>query len=117
MAMFNRHPLMQLLAAGLAGVGASACCAGPLVAVSLGFGGAWLASLTALEPLRPLFIAVTVGLFALAFRRLYLSPVACAPGEQCAVAGVKRRQRLIFWLVLLPVAAVVAFPWYAVWFY
>lgn len=106
-----------LLAGGLAAVGASACCAGPLVVVSLGLGGAWVGSLTALEPLRPVFLALTTLAFGLAFHRLYLRPVACAPGEVCAVPGVRRRQRLMFWSALLPAAALVAFPWYAQLFY
>lgn len=106
-----------LLAGGLAAVGASACCAGPLLVVSLGLGGAWVGSLTAMEPLRPLFIVLVVLAFGLAFRRLYLAPAPCAPDQACAVAAVRRRQRLIFWLVLLPAAALVAFPWYAGLFY
>jgi mercuric ion transport protein len=117
MAVFSGRMLVNLLGAVLAGVGASACCAGPLLAVSLGFGGAWLGTLTALAPLRPLFIALTAVLFALAFRRLYLVPAACATGDHCAASAVRRRQRLIFWLVLPAVAALVSFPWYARWFY
>lgn len=35
-----------------AGVAASACCTIPLALVSLGIGGAWIGSLTALEPYR-----------------------------------------------------------------
>ena len=34
----------------LAGVGASACCVGPLLLLSLGIGSAWIAHLTAQEP-------------------------------------------------------------------
>ena len=51
----------------LAGVGASACCIGPLVLVSLGIGGAWIGHLTALEPYRPIFIGLTLLLLGLAF--------------------------------------------------
>jgi len=107
--------LRALLAGGLAAIGASACCAGPLLVVSLGLGGAWVSSLVALEPLRPVFIALVLVAFGIAFRRLYLLP--CAPGESCAVAAVRRRQRWVFWLTLLPAAALVAFPWYAFLFY
>lgn len=106
-----------LLAGGLAAVGASACCAGPLLLVSLGLGGAWMTSLTALEPLRPVFIVLAVLAFGLVFHRLYLRPAECAPGEACAVSAVRRRQRLIFWLTLLPAAALATFPWYAALFY
>jgi len=37
-----------LAAGGLAAVLASTCCLGPLVLVSLGLGGAWVANLTVL---------------------------------------------------------------------
>jgi mercuric ion transport protein len=43
------------LTSAAAAIGASLCCVVPLVLVSLGISGAWLASLTALEPYRPLF--------------------------------------------------------------
>lgn len=109
--------LRALLVGGLAAIGASACCAGPLLLVSLGLGGAWVGGLTRLEPLRPLFIVVVLLAFAVAFHRLYLGPAACAPGEACAVPAVRRRQRLLFWLALTAAAALVAFPWYAVLFY
>ncbi|MGH8105891.1 MAG: mercuric transporter MerT family protein, partial [Arenimonas sp.] len=41
------------LGALLAAIGASACCIGPLVLVSLGIGGAWVTNLTAMEAARP----------------------------------------------------------------
>lgn len=40
---------------------ASACCTIPLALVSLGIGGAWLGTLTALEPYRWLFVSLAVG--------------------------------------------------------
>lgn len=101
----------------LAGIGASACCAGPLVVVSLGLGGAWVSLLTTLEPLRPLFIILALLFFAMAFHRLYRESARCAPGEACASDAVRRRQRLLFWLSLGLTVAVVAFPWYAPLFY
>lgn len=113
----NRSNLRTLLLGGLAAMGASACCAGPLLVVSLGLGGAWVSNLIALEPLRPLFIALVLLAFGLAFRRLYLVPAVCAPGDSCAVSAVRRRQRLTFWLALLAAAALVTFPWYAGLFY
>jgi len=57
---------------------------GPLVLLALGIGGAWIAHLTALEPLRPWFIAATLLFLGLAFRRLYLQPQVCEPGTACA---------------------------------
>lgn len=106
-----------LWASALAATGASLCCVAPLVLVSLGVGGAWLASLTRLEPLRPFFIVLALGLLVLAGVKLYRRPAVCAPGTPCADAAVLRRQRLIFWLVAAPLLLVLAFPWYASLFY
>ena len=43
-----------------AAVAASACCTIPLLLVTLGVGGAWVGTFTALEPFRPLFIGVAL---------------------------------------------------------
>lgn len=97
----------------LAAVGASACCVLPLVLVTLGIGGTWVSTLTALEPFRPLFIALALGFFSMAGYRMYRQPGACAPGDACAAPGVSRRQRAIFWSAVPLVAALIAFPWFA----
>lgn len=103
----------SLYAAALAAVGASLCCVAPLVLLALGIGGAWVGSLTALEPYRPLFIAIT-GLFLwLAFRKLYLASPQCAPGASCAVPTTLRNQRIIFWVVTAMLTALLSFPYYA----
>ncbi|MDT0617486.1 mercuric transporter MerT family protein [Salinisphaera sp. P385] len=101
------------IGAVLAAIGASLCCVAPLVLLSIGVGGAWVSSLTALEPYRPIFIIATVALLGFTGWRLYRREDDCAPDEACANPAVKRRQRLIFWLVALPVLALLAFPWYA----
>lgn len=69
-----------LVAGILAALGASACCLGPLVLIALGVSGAWISTLTALEPYRPFFIGLTLLFLALAFHRLYLAPRVCTPG-------------------------------------
>lgn len=51
----------SMAAAALAAIGASACCAGPLILLSLGIGGAWIGNLTALEPYRPIFVALVAA--------------------------------------------------------
>ena len=107
----------SLWASALAAIGASLCCVAPLVLVSLGLGGAWLASLTQLEPYRPVFIVLTLGLLAMAWFRLYRQPVACEPGRACADGAVQRRQRLIFWSVAGLLMILLTFPWYASLFY
>jgi len=49
-----------LFIGGLGAVLASLCCLGPLLLLALGFSGAWLANLTALEPYRPIFIILSL---------------------------------------------------------
>lgn len=101
-----------LIAAGLAAIGGSLCCVAPLVLVTLGIGGAWVSSLTALEPYRPLFIGVTLLFLFLAFRKLYLAPKTCAPGDQCALPATQRNQRIVFWLVTVALLVLLSFPYY-----
>ena len=106
----------SLLAGVLAAIGASVCCVGPLVLLTLGIGGAWIANLTALEPLRPWFIAAALLFVTLAFRRLYLQPQVCEPGAACAEPIVLERQRLIFWVVVLALLGLLSVPWLAPFF-
>ena len=106
-----------LWASALAAIGASLCCVAPLVLVTLGIGGAWVATLTRLEPARPLFVALALGLLALAWHQLYRQPVACEAGKPCADAAVRRRQRLLFWRAAVPLLLLLTFPWYASLFY
>ncbi len=103
----------SLVAGVLAAIGASVCCVGPLVLLTLGIGGAWVANLTALEPIRPIFIGVTLLFLGLAFRRLYLQPQVCEPGSLCAQPLVRRRQRFIFWGIALALLALLSVPWLA----
>jgi mercuric ion transport protein len=106
-----------LWASALAAIGASLCCVAPLVLVILGIGGAWIATLTRLEPARPYFVVLTLGSLALAGRKLYQPASSCKPGKSCAGGAVLRRQRFIFWLVAIPLLLLLAFPWYAALFY
>ena len=103
----------QLWASALAAVIGSLCCVAPLVLLSLGISGAWISQLTALEPYRPIFIGVVALFIGLAFRQLYIVPARCAPGEACANPRLQRQQRQIFWLVVIGLAALIAFPWFA----
>jgi mercuric ion transport protein len=107
----------SVLAGAVAAIGASACCAGPLLLVVLGVGGAWGSRLVALEPLQPFFVAAALTFFGFAFHRLYRRQEACAPGEVCAIPAVRRRQRVIFWLVSAFAVVLMSFPLYAPLFY
>ncbi len=104
----------SMIAAALAAIGASLCCVAPLVLLALGVGGTWISSLTALEPYRWIFVTITMGFLFLAFRKLYLLPRQCAPGEVCALPGTLRNQRIIFWVVSAMLVALLTFPYYGV---
>jgi mercuric ion transport protein len=103
----------QLWAGVLAAIIGSLCCVAPLVLLTLGISGAWISQLTALEPYRPIFIGITLVFIGLAFRQLYIVPARCAPGAACANPRLQRRQRQVFWAVVVGLAALIAFPWYA----
>jgi mercuric ion transport protein len=107
----------SVLAGAAAAVGASACCAGPLVLVLLGVGGAWGARLVALEPYQPYFLAAALAFFGFAYYRLYLRPANCAPGAVCAVPDTRKRQKAVFWVVCVLALLLVSTPLYAPLFY
>ena len=102
------------IAAGIAAaLGASSCCVVPLLLVSAGIGGAWVAQLRELERFFPAFILLAIAAFGFAFYRLYLKPAACGPDSACANPQVRRRQRIAFWLTLVLAHALVLSPYYA----
>ncbi len=105
-----------LLVGALAAITASLCCVVPLLLVTLGVGGAWVASLSLFEPLRPVFVAITLVMLFLAWRKLY-QPATCAPDKVCADPGMQRRQRRVFWIVSAFILVLLVFPWFAPLFY
>lgn len=105
-----------LLTGAAAAVGASLCCVVPLVLVSLGVGGAWLANLTALEPYRPWFATLAIAALAFAGWRLYGPESRCEDGRTCAEPGILRRRRRILWIAVAVIVPLLLFPYYAPWF-
>lgn len=99
-----------------AAVGASVCCVGPFLLLSLGIGGAWISTLTAMEPVRPFFIILTLIFIGLGYRKLYLMPYRCEAGEICTTSDNQRRQQLLFWLGAAFILILLAFPWLAPFF-
>ena len=96
---------------------ASTCCLGPLVLITLGFSGAWISNLTALEPYRPVFIGAALIALLVAGRRIWATTPACEPGQACAVPRVQRGYKLLFGIVLALVIVALGFPLVAPWFY
>jgi mercuric ion transport protein len=106
-----------LVAGGLAAILASSCCLGPLVLITLGFSGAWIGNLTALEPYRPIFIGAALVALFFAWRRIFSPARACAPDDVCAVPQVRRTYKALFWIVAALVVIALVFPYIAPLFY
>lgn len=97
---------LGLTAAVLTGVLASLCCLGPLLLVVLGIGGAWVADLTAFDPIRPWLTGATVTLLGLAHYRYWSRRRALACDCQKT-----RRQATWLWLASGAVVLLLAAPY------
>jgi mercuric ion transport protein len=106
-----------LVVGGLAAILASTCCLGPLVLLMLGFSGAWIGTLTVLEPYRPVFIGVAVTALLLSYRRIFRPTAECAPGEICAIPAVRSMYRWLFWVVAALILIALSYPFLAPLFY
>ena len=87
----------NLLAAGgaLGAVASSSCCIVPLALASMGVGGAWVGTLTALAPYQPVFLAIAVVCLGAGFWMVYgRRQAACATGD-AASSGAGRALRNI----------------------
>lgn len=106
-------PAMGSVAAMLA----STCCLGPLVLVTLGISGAWIANLRVLEPYRQFFIGAALVAMFLAWWRIFDPVAACKPDDLCAVPQVRISYKLIFWIVAGLVLVAIGFPYLLPLFY
>jgi mercuric ion transport protein len=109
-------PVTKAIAAAaggvIAAVGSALCCAGPIVAVSLGLSGAGLAA--TFEPWRPYFVlgtAVALGSGFLVLRRE--DRKACEPGTLCASPRTRRRMKQALWIATIIAVPLVTFPWWS----
>ncbi len=110
------HPRGALASRGavVSAILASLCCTGPVLFVTLGI-GAGLAS--TFEPLRPVFVALTVVLLGLGSYVVYRprraapgSDSGCAPGASCPPPRSRGRDTLILWAATLLALALLSFP-------
>lgn len=98
------------LSAALAAAGAASfCCTIPLVLVSLGVGGAWVGSLTALAPYRWIF--VTVALVALTYAEVRERKMSLQPDCDCETIFSSGTRRSFLGLGALAVVMLVVSPW------
>lgn len=97
-----------------AAFGSALCCAGPLIAVSLGLSSAGFAA--TFEPLRPYFIGATVASLGSGFfivRREERK--ACEPGKPCAAPEARHRMKVLLWVATILSTPLVTFPWWSAW--
>lgn len=113
----ERNQLGLLVTGGVAAILASACCIGPLLLVSVGLGGAWVSNLQVLEPFKPVFLGVSLVAMIFAFRKIYSSGNACAPGEICALPQTQLVYKILLWTVLALIQLALTFPYVAHYFY
>ena len=107
-----------LFAGGLAAILASTCCLGPLVLITLGFSGAWIANLTALEPYKPYVAGVTLALLGYGFWHVYFKPKPpCEDGSYCARPQSAWTTKAVLWLGLAVAILALTIDWWAPWFY
>jgi len=98
------------MGAGLgAAVAASACCTIPLALVSLGVGGAWIGSLTALAPYRWIFVSLAVA--ALAYAGYNEWRLSRRPDCDCETVLSSTTRRSVLGVGALAVVALIGSPW------
>ncbi len=103
---------MKSVATGVGGVvaaaGSALCCAGPVLAVTVGVSGA---GLSRFEPFRPYFLGVTAFFLVLGFVLLDREERnACEPGKPCADPAVRRRMKVTLWVATGVAVIFATFP-------
>jgi mercuric ion transport protein len=93
------------------------CCAGPLLAVTLGVSGVGFSA--TFEPLRPYFLAATALLLGAGFYRIHTTPAEACVGRTCATADEARRKRrlekVMLWSATALAGAFATFPTWSGW--
>jgi mercuric ion transport protein len=100
----------------LASILASTCCVLPLVLVLVGITGAWMVHLTALKPLAPYAIALTLGALGWA-GWLVFRPAAACNVDDPACATARPAMRKLFVGCAVFIALLLGFPLIAPLFY
>jgi len=80
----------SLITGVVAAILASACCLIPFILLSIGLSGAWLSSLSALDPFRPLFIGIALIALYFAYRNM--------------------AKKALFWVIAFFIALFIIFP-------
>ncbi|ESR24616.1 mercuric transporter MerT family protein [Lutibaculum baratangense] len=98
---------------GLIGaVASTSCCIVPLVLFSLGIGGAWIGTLTALAPYQPIFAVVTLGFLGSGYYLTRRTTQDCEGGA-CARPLPSRLVKATLWVATVLVTSAIIFPYLA----
>lgn len=103
----------RLIATGgiLGALAASTCCIVPLALFSLGISGAWIGQLTALEPYKPIFIAITLAFLGYGYWLVYRKPKNCAEGDACARPLPNRLVKGALWFATFMIVLAILWPY------
>jgi len=88
-----------------------------LVLLTLGVSGAWIGSLTALEPYHPIFIGIALVALLFAWRRAWRPAATCGRDEACATPATRLAYKTLFCIVIVLIVVALGFPVIAPWFY
>lgn len=100
-----------IVGAVAAAVLASICCVGPVALLALGLGGAWMSRLRDLEPYRPIFVTLSIGLLGFAFHRVYGPGVGSCSTSRCANRTRAAIGKSMLWGVSVLVVGLILFPY------
>jgi mercuric ion transport protein len=93
---------------------ASTCCIVPLALLTVGVSGAWIGTLTALEPYKPVFAGIAIGSIALGFRQVYFGRrTECEDGTNCTRPGATLVTKSALWLATALVVSALTISWWA----
>ena len=94
----NRFTWLGPFGAIITAIMASLCCVAPFVLISMGITGAWIGSLRAFEPYRPIFILLIIGFLTAGFYQVYWKKTeGCEPESLCAVPQTKKASKIMLW--------------------
>ncbi|MBO6950063.1 MAG: mercury transporter MerT [Rhodospirillales bacterium] len=97
---------------------ASSCCIVPLLFVMLGISGAWIGSLTALEPYKPVFASLALVFIGLGFRQVYFKAgSACDVDGYCAKPQSSTITKTALWISTVVVLLALTIDWWAPFLY
>ncbi len=97
---------------------ASSCCILPLLFIMLGISGSWISNLTAMEPYKPYFIAITLVFLGLGFWKVYFKANKnCEEDAYCAKPSSYKITKIILWSATGMILLAATIDYWAPYFY